>query len=69
MMVETQQRLKEKTNEELLEMYRVEKSLEVKQELTLRYLYIVQTIAVQMRGIYAALSRWRISSTRGSLPL
>ena len=53
MIVETQQRLKEKTNEELLEMYRVEKSLEVKQELTLRYLYIVQTIAVQMRGIYA----------------
>lgn len=53
MMVQTEQRLKEKTNEELLEMYRVEKRLEIKQELTLRYLYIVQTIAVQMRGIYA----------------
>lgn len=53
MMVQTEQRLKDKTNEELLEMYRVGKSLEVKQELTLRYLYIVQTIAVQMRGIYA----------------
>ena len=52
-MLEKQQRLKEITNEELLEMYRVEKSQEVKQELTLRYLYIVQTIAVQMRGIYA----------------
>ncbi|MCC8028181.1 MAG: FliA/WhiG family RNA polymerase sigma factor [Clostridium sp.] len=53
MIAQTEQQLKEKTNEELLEMYRVEKSLEVKQELTLRYLYIVQTIAVQMRGVYA----------------
>lgn len=45
--------LEEKTNEELLEMYRAEKKLEVKQALVLRYLYIVKTIAVQMRNIYA----------------
>ena len=37
--------LEEKTNEELLEMYRLEGKLEVKQALTLRYLYIVKTIA------------------------
>ncbi|NBH73006.1 FliA/WhiG family RNA polymerase sigma factor [Clostridiaceae bacterium] len=45
--------LEEKTNEELLEMYRREGKLEVKQALTLRHLYIVKTIAMQMRSIYA----------------
>ncbi len=44
--------LEEKTNEELLEMYRAEGSIEVKQALVLRYLYIVKTIANQMRNIY-----------------
>ena len=45
--------LEEKTNEELLEMYRKEGKLEVKQVLTLRHLYIVKTIALQMRSVYA----------------
>ena len=45
--------LEEKTNEELLEMYRRDGQLEVKQALTLRHLYIVKTIALQMRSIYA----------------
>lgn len=45
--------LKEKTNEELLALYKKEKKIEVKQELTLRYLYIVRAIAVQMHNIYA----------------
>ena len=44
--------LEEKTNEELLEMYRAEGRIEVKQALVLRYLYIVKTIANQMRNIY-----------------
>ena len=44
--------LEEKTNEELLEMYRKEGKLEVKQALTLRHLYIVKTIAIQMRNVY-----------------
>lgn len=44
--------LEEKTNEELLEMYRAEGRLEVKQALVLRYLYIVKTIANQMRNVY-----------------
>lgn len=34
--------LEEKTNEELLELYRKEGQLEVKQALVLRYLYIVK---------------------------
>ena len=45
--------LKEKTNDELLHMYLEEKKIEVKQELTMRYLYIVKSIAVQMRNTYA----------------
>ena len=45
--------LEEKTNEELLELYRKEGKLEVKQALTLRHLYIVKTIALQMRNVYA----------------
>ena len=45
--------LEEKTNEELLEMYLAEGKLEVKQALVMRYLYIVRTIAIQMRNVYA----------------
>lgn len=45
--------LAEKSNEELLEMYRKEGKLEVKQALVLRYLYIVKTIAFQMQNIYS----------------
>lgn len=44
--------LKEKTNEELLAAYRQEREQEVKQELTMRYLYIVRCIAMQMRSVY-----------------
>lgn len=44
--------LAEKTNDELLDLYRAEGSIEVKQALVLRYLYIVKTIAVQMRNVY-----------------
>jgi RNA polymerase sigma factor for flagellar operon FliA len=44
--------LEAKTNEELLAMYRETRSTEVRQELTMRYLYIVKAIAVQMRGVY-----------------
>ena len=45
--------LAEKTNEELLEMYRAEGKIEVKQALVLRYLYIVRSIAAQMRNVYS----------------
>jgi len=40
------------TNEELLSEYLLTKDHGVKQELALRYSYIVKTIAMQMRGIY-----------------
>ena len=46
-------KLEEKTNEELLALYRTSGRLEVKQQLVLRYLYIVKTIASQMRNVYA----------------
>lgn len=45
--------LKEKTNEELLDLYQKDKRLEIKQELTLRYLYIAKAIAIQMHNLYA----------------
>lgn len=45
--------LKEKTNEELLTLYQENKSQEIKQELTLRYLYIVKAVAVQTHNIYS----------------
>ena len=38
--------LKEKTNEELFSLYQEDRRTEIKQELTLRYLYIVKAIAV-----------------------
>lgn len=43
--------LKEKTNEELLAMYDRDRQLEVKQELTLRYLYIAKAVAIQMHNV------------------
>ena len=45
--------LEEKTNEELLALYLDKGQLEVKQALVMRYLYIVRTIALQMRNVYA----------------
>ncbi|MCI9008789.1 MAG: FliA/WhiG family RNA polymerase sigma factor [Lachnospiraceae bacterium] len=47
------EKLKDKTNEELLALYQESGELTVKQELVMRYLYIVKTIAAQMRGVYA----------------
>ena len=45
------------TNEELLELYRKTGDLEIKQELTLRYLYIVKAIAIQMRDVYVGFTQ------------
>lgn len=41
-----------RTNEELLALYQETGDAEIKRELTLRYLYIVKSIAVQMRDVY-----------------
>lgn len=47
----------DQSNEELLALYRKTGSLEVKQEIALRYLYIVKSIAIQMRNVYAGFSQ------------
>ncbi len=50
--VKTTKDLGSYTNEELLELYRENQHLEIKQEIALRYLYIVKSIALQMRNVY-----------------
>lgn len=47
----------DQSNEELLALYRKTGSLEVKQEIALRYLYIVKSIAIQMRNVYVGFSQ------------
>lgn len=42
----------DRSNEELLALYQETGSAEIKRELTLRYLYIVKSIAIQMRDVY-----------------
>ena len=44
--------LEEKSNEELFLLYKENHTQEVKQELTMRYVYIVRSIAYQMREMY-----------------
>ena len=41
----------EMTNEELLKKYQDTRELAVKQELVMRYVYIVKSIALQMRDV------------------
>lgn len=41
-----------KTSEELLAEYKENRSLEIKQELVMRYLYIIKSAAIQMRDVY-----------------
>ena len=53
----TQELYKEKTNEELLKMYKDSGSLEIKQEIVMRYIYLVKSIALQMRDIYVSFSQ------------
>lgn len=48
----TQELYKEKSNEELLKLYKESGSLEIKQEIVMRYIYLVKSIALQMRDIY-----------------
>lgn len=47
----------ENSNEELLQMYGSTHSLEIKQELVMRYLYVVKSIALQMRDVYISFSQ------------
>ncbi len=45
------------SNEELLKEYQATGSDEIRKELTLRYLYIVKSIAIQMRNVYLGFSQ------------
>lgn len=55
--MDTQELYKEKTNEELLKMYKETGKLEIKQEIVMRYIYLVKSIALQMRDIYVSFSQ------------
>lgn len=46
-----------KTSEELLLEYKRTKDHKIKQEIALRYVYIVRSIAIQMRGVYLGFSQ------------
>ena len=46
-----------KTNEELFLKYKETGDQRIKQELVLRYIYIVKNIAVQMKGVYASFAQ------------
>ena len=48
----TQELYKEKSMIELLKLYKETGSLEIKQEIVMRYVYLVKSIALQMRDIY-----------------
>lgn len=50
------ERYKDKSNEQLWEEYAATKSLDVKQELAMRYLYIVKTVILRMSAIYSNFS-------------
>ena len=47
----------EKTNDELLQLYKETQDIEIKNELVMRYLYIVKGIAIQMRDVYVGFSQ------------
>ena len=47
----------EMTNEELLKKYQDTRDLAVKQELVMRYVYIVKSIALQMRDVYVSFAQ------------
>lgn len=47
----------EMTNEELLRKYKETNDLSMKQELVMRYVYIVKSIALQMRDVYLSFAQ------------
>lgn len=50
-------RLEEKTNEELFREYQISRNPRIKQELVMRYIYIVKNIAMQMKGVYVSFAQ------------
>jgi len=57
MEMQSQRRFADKSNEELLEQYSKTRDFEMKQELVLRYLYVVKSAAVRMRDVYAGFAQ------------
>ncbi|HAX51244.1 sigma-70 family RNA polymerase sigma factor [Muricomes intestini] len=57
------------TNEELLALYQKTGEPELKKELALRYLYIVKSIAIQMRDVYAGFTQMEDIVNEGVLML
>lgn len=55
--MDTQELYEKKSNEELLKLYKETGSLEVKQEIVMRYIYLVKSIALQMRDIYLSFTQ------------
>lgn len=47
----------EMTNEELLREYKATNDMQIKQELVMRYVYIVKSIALQMRDVYVSFAQ------------
>ena len=52
-----QVQLEDKTNEELFKEYKVTKNNRIKQELVLRYVYIIKNIALKMKGVYTSFAQ------------
>ena len=48
-----QKGMEEMTNEELFVLYQENRDPEIKQELTLRYLYLARSVAIQMNNLYS----------------
>lgn len=48
--------IKELTNEDLMVLYQKTRDIQVKQELTMRYVYLIKIIARQMRNVYMSFS-------------
>lgn len=45
------------TNEELLEQYSITKDIKLKQEIAMRYTYVIKVIAMQMRDVYLSFAQ------------
>ncbi len=61
--------LVDNTNEELLSLYQNTGELDIKKELALRYLYIVKSIAIQMRDVYVGFTQMEDIVNEGVLML
>ena len=51
--VKMQKGMEEMTNEELFVLYQESRDQGIKQELTLRYLYLAKSVAIQMNNLYS----------------